>query len=264
MLDFFELYLFEDCPYFDETTELLRIEGEGELKIISRERGIAACTEDLAGFYERRRLKVIKYIRSGEEFNAGDVIFQAQGDIKELFKLWRISQTFLSLTCAIATKTRQLVEIARKVNPNVVVATTRKTHPGMRYFELKAVKAGGGFYHRNSLSDSILITQNHLNVVGELKDIKSLRKIEIEPRSREEAYRYAKIADILLLDHFTIEELGELVPKLKALNPRLEIAVAGNIDESNIEDYAKVADIIVTSAPYYARPLDLTTKIKKI
>jgi nicotinate-nucleotide pyrophosphorylase (carboxylating)/molybdenum transport protein len=178
-----------------------------------------------------------------------------------------VSQTFLSITCAIATETRKLVELARKVNPNVIVATTRKTHPGMRYFELKAVKAGGGEIHRNSLSDSVLITGNHLRVVEGLEgleDLKTLRKIELEPRTAEEAMKYAGRADLLLLDHFSPGELEGLVPRLRELNPSLEIAVAGNIDSSNIMDYARLADVVVTSAPYYAGPLDLTARIERL
>ena len=264
MIDLFELYLHEDCPYEDETTELLGIDGRAKLRIITRVDGISACTEDLAEFYKRKGVDVLSFVGSGRSFSAGDVIFEAEGDARILFKLWRISQTFLSITCAIATATSKLVQLARSVNPNVIIATTRKTHPGFRKFELKAVIAGGGHIHRNSLSDSILITPNHLRFVSDLKDLRSLRKIEIEPRDVEEALKFAKIADVLLLDHYTLEELGEIVPRLKSINPKLEIAVAGNINENNIKEFAKFADIIVTSSPYYAKPLDLTTKIEPI
>ena len=264
MLDLLEFYLFEDCPYEDETTDLLCIKGEVILRIITRVDGISACTEDLAEFYRRKGVEVLSFVESGSSFSSGDVIFEAKGDARMLFKLWRISQTFLSITCAIATATNKLVQLASSVNPNVIVATTRKTHPGFRKFELKAVIAGGGRVHRNSLSDSILITPNHLKFVSELRDIKSLRKIEIEPRNVEEALKFAKIADVLLLDHYTPEGLGEVVPRLKSINPNLKVAVAGNINEGNIKDYAKFADIIVTSSPYYAKPLDFTTKIEPI
>ncbi len=262
MIDLFELYLHEDCPYEDETTELLGIDGNANLRIITRENGVSACTEDLADFYRRKGIDVVRFVESGKDFKAGEVVFEATGDAKSLFKLWRISQTFLSITCAIATATSKLVRLARSVNPNVIVATTRKTHPGLRKFELKAVIAGGGHIHRNSLSDSVLITPNHLKFVDRLEGLRSLRKIEIEPRNVEEALNFAKIADIILLDHYTPEELGEMIPKLKSINPRLKVAVAGNINERNVMDFAKFADIIVTSSPYYAKPLDFTTQIE--
>ncbi len=263
MVDFFDIYLSEDCPYGDETTELLEIEGDGRIRIKSREHGVAACMDDLAFFYKKNSLEVVNTVPNGAEFNPNDVIFEAQGDLPTLFKLWRISQTFLSMVCSIASKTRFAVELARKSNPDIMIATSRKTHPGFRKYELKAVKTGGGDHHRNSLSDSILITQNHLDVMDKQVNLKAMRKIEIEPRTTEEAYESAPVADMLLLDHYEPQDLESLVPKLRALNPNLEIAVGG-IDIGMIPEYAKYVDVIVTTAPYYSKPLDLTSKIRRM
>ncbi|WP_340819778.1 nicotinate-nucleotide pyrophosphorylase [Methanolobus sp. WCC4] len=263
MIDLFDLYLSEDCPYGDETTEFLGIEGNGRIRIKSREHGVAACMDDLAGFYRKNGLEVVSMVPNGDEFNPNDVIFEAQGDLPTIFKLWRISQTFLSMVCAIASKTRFAVELARKTNPDILIATSRKTHPGFRKYELKAVKTGGGTHHRNSLSDSILVTQNHLEVMEKQVDLKAMKKIEIEPRTREEALEAAPVADMLLLDHYTPEELETFVPELRALNPHLEIAVGG-VDLGMISRYAEHVDVIVTTAPYYAAPLDLTSKIRRI
>jgi len=263
MIDPFELYFYEDCPYQDESAELLRLEGRGKMGIISREKGICACAGDLAKYYERKNLKIRNYLRDGEVFKPEDAIFEAEGDLKLLFRFWRVSQTFLTLMCAIATKTASMVSAGRKVNPDLLIATSRKTHPGSRIFELKAVRAGGGDIHRNSLSDSIQISQNHLEVAGELGKLRAMKKIEIEPRSREEAFKYVGMSDIMLLDHLSPEELRNLGPELKKLNPKLELAVGG-IEASRIPEYAPFVDIIVISAPYYANPLDFTTKIERI
>lgn len=233
------------------------------MRIVSRENGTCACAGDLAEYYERKGLKNLNHLRDGETFKPGDTIFEAEGDLKLLFKLWRVSQTFLSIMCAVSTKTASFVGAGRKANPDLIIATSRKTHPGSRVFELKAVRAGGGDVHRNSLSDSIQISQNHLEVVGELGKLRALKKIEIEPRSREEAFKYAKMADIMLLDHLSLEELRELDPELKKLNPKLELAVGG-IEAKKIPEYAPLVDIIVISAPYYANPLDITTKIERL
>ncbi len=269
-MDLFELYVYEDCPYIDETTELLEISGTARIKIISRERGISACTEDLSEFYSKKGLKVLSYIKSGEEFNRNSIVFEAEGDASKVFMLWRVSQTFLSITCAIATYTRRLVEKARKVNPNVVIATTRKTHPGMRKFEIKAIFSGGGVLHRNSLSDSILITTNHLrtckkDLLEVLKNIKgkTLRKIEVEPEKFEDALKAVDYADVILFDHYNPEELKKAIKAIREKNKKVEIAVAGNINLENVSEYA-IADVIVTSSPYYAKPLDLTSKIEKV
>ncbi|WP_406660226.1 nicotinate-nucleotide pyrophosphorylase [Methanolobus sp. ZRKC3] len=263
MIDLFELYLAEDCPYGDETTELLGIEGKGRLRIMTREHGVAACMDDLGKLYESRGLEVVSSFRNGEEFNPNDVIFEAQGDLPMLFKLWRFSQTFLSMVCAIASMTRYTVELARKVNPEVMIATTRKTHPGFRKYELKAVTIGGGAHHRTSLSDSVQITQNHFNVIEELGQLRSMRKIEIEPNTVEDAYKYAAMADIIMLDHKSPGEMKTIVPKLRELNPKLRIAIGG-IDIEKVSEYAALVDTIITTAPYYASPLDMSTKIRKL
>ena len=263
MIDLFDLYFYEDCPYQDESAELLRLEGRGKMRIISREDGICACAGELTEYYERKGPKNLNYLRDGMTFKPGDAIFEAEGDLKLLFKLWRVSQTFLTLMCAIATKTASMVSAGRKANPGLIIATSRKTHPGSCMFELKAVRAGGGDIHRNSLSDSIQLSQNHLEVAGDLKKLRDLKKIEIEPRSREEAFKYVEMADKMLLDHFSPEELREFGPELKKLNPKLELAVGG-IEAKRISEYAPLVDIIVISAPYYANPLDFTTKIERI
>lgn len=263
MIDLFELYFYEDCPYQDESAELLRLEGRGKMRIISRENGTCACAGELAEYYERKGLKILNQLKDGETFKPGDTILEAEGGLKLLFRFWRVSQTFLSIMCAIATKTASMASAARKANPDLIIATTRKTHPGSRIFELKAVRAGRGDIHRNSLSDSIQLSQNHLEVAGELGKLRAMKKIEIEPRSREEAFKYAGMSDIMLLDHLSPEELRELGPALKKLNPKLEIAVGG-IEASRIPEYSPFVDIIVISAPYYANPLDFTTKIERL
>lgn len=262
MIDLFDLYFYEDCPYQDESAELLKLEGRGKMRIVSREDGICACAGELAEYYERKGLKNLNCLRDGQTFKPGDAIFEAEGDLKLLFKLWRVSQTFLSLMCAIATKTDSMVSAGQKANPDLIIATSRKTHPGSRMFELKAVRAGGGDIHRNSLSDSIQLSQNHLEVAGNLEKLRAMKKIEIEPRSKEEAFKYAEVADIMLLDHLSPGELRKLGPELKKLNPKLELAVGG-IDAKRIPEYAPLVDIIVISAPYYANPLDFTTKIER-
>ncbi len=263
MIDLFDLYFYEDCPYQDESAELLRLEGRGKMRVISRENGTCACAGELAEYYERKGLKILNYLKDGITFKPGDAIFEAEGDLKLLFRFWRVSQTFLTLMCAIATKTASMTSAGRKANPDLIIATSRKTHPGSRIFEMKAVRAGGGDIHRNSLSDSIQISQNHLEAIGELGKLRAMKKIEIEPRTREEAFKYAKMADIMLLDHLSPEELQELGPELKKLNPKLELAVGG-IEAKKIPEYAPFVDIIVISAPYYANPLDFTTKIERL
>ena len=114
MIDLFELYFHEDCPYEDESVELLGIKGKGTLKIVSRETGVCACADELAEHYRKKGIKVLNYLEDGNEFKSGDTILEAEGNLKLLFKFWRVSQTFLSLMCAIAGKTASLVSAGKK------------------------------------------------------------------------------------------------------------------------------------------------------
>jgi nicotinate-nucleotide pyrophosphorylase (carboxylating)/molybdenum transport protein len=258
--------LTEDCPYGDITTELLAIGGQGRFQFISRVDAVVSGTPRLAEFFAAHKLAVVSSHRSGEKIHKGDVIIEASGDITTLFKLWRICQTYLTVMCAIATQTDKIVRAARDVNDKLeIVVASRKAHLGMRADEIQAVLDGGAVYHRNSLSDTILITQNHMRALGALPDtLHSFHhKIEFEPSSAEEAYRYAGVVDVMLLDHFAPDELAVVAGKLRALNPRLVVGVAGGITLATVKDYAPLVDIVVLSAVLYAPPLDITCRIAR-
>ena len=266
LFDSLKTGLTEDCPYGDITTELLRIEGEGKFQFISRVDAVTSGTLRLKEFFESNKLEVNEHKLPGDKIAKGDVIISASGDIKTLFKLWRVGQTYLTVLCAITTETNKLVQAARKENDNIQIAVaTRKTHPGMRADEIQAVLDGGAIYHRNSLSDTILITQNHMRILGALpSELYSMQhKIEFEPSSTEEAYQYAPQVDVMLLDHVEAGDLEEIVRKLKKLNPQMKIGVAGGITLATAGDFAKHVDIIVLSSVLYAPPLDITCKITR-
>lgn len=258
--------LTEDCPYGDITTELLDIAGQGRFQFISRVDAVVSGTPRLKDFFEAQKLVVGECKQPGTQITKGDVIISAAGDIKILFKLWRICQTYLTVLCAITTQTSKLVKAAQAENDAIqIVVATRKAHLGMRADEMEAVLDGGAIYHRNSLSDTILITQNHMRVLGALpqKLYSMQHKIEFEPSSVEEAYQYASQVDVMLLDHFTADTLAEVVRKLKALNPRIKVGVAGGITLDTVKDFAQHVDIIVLSSVLYAQPLDITCKITR-
>ena len=84
------------------------------MRIFSREAGVCACAGELADYYEKKGLKVLNFLEDGRKFKPGDKILEAEGDLKLLFRLWRVSQTFLSLMCAIAGKTASIVNAGKK------------------------------------------------------------------------------------------------------------------------------------------------------
>lgn len=267
LIDSLEAGFKEDCPYGDITTELLGICGQGRFRYITRVDGVVSGTYRLQEFFAAKKLEVVSYLTPGTRMSKGDVLIEAKGDIKTLFKLWRICQTYLTVLGAIATQTAKLVEAARAENPEIeIVVATRKAHLGMRADEMEAVLDGGAIFHRNSLSDTILITQNHLRVLGRLPEkLYSLQhKLEFEPSTEEEAYQYARAVDIILLDHFEPPVLGRIAAKIRTLNPAVKIGVAGGITLDTVRQYAGFVDIIVLSSVLYAAPLDITCRIEKL
>ena len=271
-----EYWISEDLGVEDLTTTALELKGMGEATIFARESGIVACTEEALEIYRILGAKEVKSKSTGEFVEGGSIILKVRGDLRALHAAWRLAQQVIAIFSGMATKSKILVEKAHKVNPRVVLVSTRKAYPGLRILALKAVRAGGMIPHRSGLSDSILIFKNHIRCLGgfeklvriipELKRRYPFRKIGVEVDDLEQAITLTKAGvDLIQFDKLPPKELSEAVMKLKEMKNELVIAAAGGIDEHNIEDYARTGvDLIVTSAPYYARPLDIGTEISPI
>ena len=141
----------------------------------------------------------------------------------------------------------------RKANGKTRVAATRKTTPGFRYYEKKAVILGGGDPHRYRLDDAILIKDNHLRVVGSVsgavlraKEASFTKKVEVEVESLGDAKVAAEAgADIILLDNMSPQQARECAEAIKTIDPRILVEVSGGITPESAPKYAEAgADII--------------------
>jgi nicotinate-nucleotide pyrophosphorylase (carboxylating) len=178
----------------------------------------------------------------------------------------------------IATATAELATIAKKESEGKVrVAATRKTLPGLRFFEKKAVELGGGDTHRLGLDDSILIKDNHLAFTRSLSDsvrkarskASFTRKIEIEVTTPTEAVQAARAgADIILLDNMKPLLIVETVRRLKKeqLRNRVLLEASGGIGRDNFSFYVKTGvDVISVGAiTHSARSIDVSMKIHPV
>jgi nicotinate-nucleotide pyrophosphorylase (carboxylating) len=147
----------------------------------------------------------------------------------------------------IATRTAKMVAIVRAENASCRVAGTRKTCPGFRRLDKKAVQIAGGDPHRMNLSDGILIKDNHLALVPldealrAARDHSAYKKIEVEVESAEDAVKAAGAgADIIMLDNMTPAQVQETIAVLngKALRDRVTIEISGGITEDSLRGYA--------------------------
>ncbi len=270
-------WLAEDIPFWDVTSELIPEGCECRAAVIAKEPGIAACVEEVALFLRRLGIEVKVNVRSGSEFGRGDALLEARGSLRKLLQVERLVLNLLSHACGVATATRKAVELARRANPGVRVAATRKTLPGLRYFEKRAVEAGGGDTHRMSLSDMVLIKDNHLKYFGSVKAaVEAARrkasfaaKIEVEVSSPEQAVEAAKAgADIVMFDNFSVEEVRAAIEALEraGLRNRVIVEVSGGITLENLEEYAKAGPDVVSMGwlTHSAKAIDLSLEVLEV
>jgi nicotinate-nucleotide pyrophosphorylase (carboxylating) len=246
-------YLSEDVGTGDETSALVVPED-------SRARGRIICKEDcvLAGIEETTLLfselgiSILSAKSDGTRVAKGEVVMEVEGNARALLAGERLALNIVMRMSGIATVTEGLARRCRQINPRVRIAATRKTTPGFRRFEKKAVAVGGGDPHRMGLYDSILIKNNHIRLAGGVAEAlrraklgSFTKKIEIEVESAEDAMIAAENgADIVMLDNFPPEDALLVSKRIRAKRPEVLIEVSGGITPSNIEEYAPAADII--------------------
>jgi len=251
-------YVEEDMPFGDVTSQLIpegidcraRIEARENFKVFGLEYAKILC--------EYYGLGVLLEKRDGDWVVKNEVLAYLNGDARIILQLERTLLNLIGHLSGITTQVAFFVMKARSVNPDVVVACTRKTTPGLRYFEKMAFKAGGGDTHRFSLSDAVLIKDNHLKLLGSVKEALGVakekasfaHKIEIEVESLEEALIAAKEgADIVMLDNMSPAEVSEVVQKYRenGYYGKVLLEASGGINFENLEDYAKTGVNIISS-----------------
>lgn len=273
-----ERFLLEDLGFGDVTSEAVipeEVEIEGE--IISKERGIIAGVNEAKMVFEMVGVKVDVKVKDGDAVEKGQVIMKVKGRARTILGAERTALNILMIMSGIATETAKIVETARRLNSKVRVACTRKTTPGFRYFEKKAVEAGGGDPHRFRLDDMILIKNNHVKIVGSVSEaIRRARerasfskKIEVEVSEPRDALEAALSgADVIMLDNMSKEKVRETLMLLEQKGVRKDviIEVSGRISLENVEEYAEL-DVDVLSLGYVthsSKALDLSLYVTKI
>ncbi|MBO3767777.1 MAG: carboxylating nicotinate-nucleotide diphosphorylase [Candidatus Brockarchaeota archaeon] len=270
-------YVGEDLPFFDVTSELIEEEVKCRAAIIAKQNFVLAGLEECMQFLKLVGINVKQLKKDGDDVKEGEKIAILEGNARDILGIERLILNIIAHASGVATATNNLVKLCRKINPKIRIAATRKTLPGLRYLEKKAVKLGGGDTHRMSLSDMILIKDNHIRIIGGVREAikrakekaSSFVKVEIEVSSLDEAIEAVKEgADIIMLDNFTIEEIKETVNKLKELKLREKvlIEVSGRINEENILDYANCdVDVISSGAiTHSAKAVDVSLEVFEV
>ncbi len=272
-----ENFIKEDVPYIDLTTMLLGIGKEkGRISFYSREEAVISGSEEVLRIFNKLNIIPKKCIPSGTLVQKGDIFIEGEGEAQNLHMAWKISLNILEYCCGIATRTKRLVDKAKKINPNISIVTTRKSFPGTKELSIKSILAGGAYPHRLGLSETILVFKQHINFLGgyealsknlsQMKKNACEKKIIVEVEDLENALLLAKNGvDGLQFDKIPGEKLKGFVKEVKNINPKIVNIGAGGINEGNIEEYAKTGiDAVATTALYFGKPVDIFAKIDKL
>ena len=272
-------FLREDLGYWDITTDsLVGPEIQGVANVVCNESAMISGLWETQALLEIAGCKGSPLIEEGNWASARAKILNASGPAGSLLKVERTLLNILSHMSGVTTATAALVELARREGTGKAkIACTRKTLPGLRYFEKRAVAVAGGDTHRLRLDDAILIKNNHLAIAGTITEcirktrarVSFTKKIEVEVVDPDEAVEAAKAgADIILLDNMKPDRIEEAVGLLRKenLRKRVILEASGGIRKDNLASYLKTdVDVVSLGAiTHSAKSIDMSMSIKPV
>jgi len=214
-------------------------------------------------------------VNDGDIVKRGIRVMKINGNTRAILKAERTALNLIMRMSGIATDTKKFVDIVKTVSKDIKVMGTRKTAPGLRYFDKKSIKLGGGHSHRNTLDELILIKDNHLAVTTSIQSaisnarLKAGKNMMIEcevsnTKSSVEAIKSG--ADIIMLDNFTPEMAQKTISYLRksGLREKVLIEISGGLNISNIKDYAlALPDMIsIGSLTHSSNSIDFSMKME--
>ena len=259
----------EDISSEDVTTNAVMPKAKkGEAQLICKQDGVLAGLSVFQRVFELLDETVLVefHFSDGDKVKKGDLIGTVTGDIRAVLSGERTALNYLQRMSGIATYTNSISELLK--GSKVKLLDTRKTTPNMRIFEKYSVKVGGGYNHRYSLSDGVLLKDNHIGAAGGVKEAVLMakeyapfvRKIEIECETVEMVQEAVEAgADIIMLDNMTVEEMEKAIAYVDG---RAEIECSGNVTKENIERYISLGvDYISSGALTHSAPImDISLK----
>lgn len=262
-----DAYLEEDLGGDDDSNGIVPpVDACG--RIVCKEAGVLAGLEEARAVFLHLGLAVESGLCDGQPLKKGMVVLEARGSARDLMRGERLALNFLGRMSGIATLTARCAALA----PGVRIAATRKTTPGFRKFEKRAVKLGGGDAHRYDLSSAVMVKDNQIRVMGLEGAMREARraasftkKVEVEVESAADAAKAARLgADIVLLDNMGPALTKKCAGIVKAADPRIICEASGGITPENVAAYARTGvDVISMGAlTRDARWLDFSMDIR--
>ncbi len=271
-LDHLLSFIREDAPSGDITSEAVIGDVRCRAVIVTGADGVIAGLEETMLLFQHFGVRVERYVCDGDTVSRGTVVMELDGQARSILLVERTALNIIGRMSGIATRTRIMAALLENTGYSCRISATRKTAPGLRELDKKAVVLGGGKPHRMTLSDGILIKDNHLalvplgQAVRTAKQGSASRKIEVEVTDPEEAVAAAQAgADILLLDNMTPDMVVSTLTLLteEGLRDALLIEVSGGITEENLVTYALPGVDLISSGSltHSVRNFDVSLEI---
>lgn len=238
------------------------------------EQAVVAGLREVGIVFDLCKCSCTALVDEGSMVSRGNEVMRIKGRARDILKAERTALNLLMRMSGIATETKKFVEVVKKISKDIEIAGTRKTAPGLRSFDKKAIKIGGGRTHRNSLDEMVLIKDNHLVLTGSIgESISSAKKlvgnnikVECEVTDLQSAIEAINFgADVIMLDNFSPQEVENATRVLKELGLRQKclLEISGGISLANVSQFAKSnPDIIsVGSLTHSVKSVDFSLEI---
>ena len=270
-------FLREDIGQGDLTSEYVV---DKDLKsssfiICKSELAVVAGLEEAQTIFDICKCDSKVLVKDGDVVKNGRKVMTIKGRTRSILKAERTALNSIMRMSGIATDTKKFVDIARTVSKDIRITGTRKTAPGLRFFDKKSIEIGGGYAHRNTLDEMILIKDNHLAVTNSIREAISMasqkvgKNIMIEcevsdTKSSVEAIKSS--ADIIMLDNFSPQQAQKTISYLKksGLRKKILVEISGGVNLSNIKEYAyALPDMIsIGSLTHSSKSVDFSMEME--
>lgn len=270
-------FLREDIGQGDLTSEYVV---DKELKsssfiICKSDLAVVAGLEEAQIIFDMCKCDSKVLVKDGDVVKNGCKVMTIKGRTTSILKAERTALNLIMRMSGIATDTKKFVDIVRTVSKDIRITGTRKTAPGLRFFDKKSIELGGGYAHRNTLDEMILIKDNHLAVTNSIREAISMASqkagknimIECEVSDTKSSVEAIKSgADIIMLDNFSPQQAQETISYLKksGLRKKISVEISGGVNLSNIKEYAyALPDMIsVGSLTHSSKSVDFSMEME--
>ncbi len=247
-------------------------------KIISRERSVLSGLEAARSVFQKvdPDLEFTIQADDGDTVQKGDTVCTIVGTTRSILTGERIALNFLQRLSGIATVAAEFSRIVAHTNAQML--DTRKTTPGWRYLEKKAVADGGASNHRMGLYDAVMVKDNHIAAnlepvdlarrIADLKGHSPALKIEVEADRLDQVDTFLKIEgiDVILLDNMSNEQLRKAVKMRNEAKSNIELEASGGVNLDTVKEIAEtgVDFISVGAMTHSVRSIDLGLDLESL